>query len=271
MEFTYPPVEDPDWDYARTRFTAVRSPRSTWSQSVLSTDVDGYMVPNRDYPYQGLTTIVDGDLWKVLDGVGVAVERGGDRMVLEPDTVSARPAETVYRYQGEDATVTVTYRTGDRAAAVTVDIDGPDDTTVRAAPLVDLRRMPDGDSEVSVTEQDGYMSVDRDGMRAVIGPGCRTPTTTGIGWTYKLDSGDRVDDGAVRFDTATGQPLLVERLTAHDTPFTIGIAFGPDATVEQAAAARHRDFTAAGEHLRFETGDDRLDRFLAMRARTLDT
>ncbi|HEY9857263.1 MAG TPA: hypothetical protein V6D05_16075, partial [Stenomitos sp.] len=71
---TFPPLENPDWDHARTRRLALRVPTAEWCQSVLTTrELDGFQYLRTDYAYEGLLALLQGENWKILDRVGFQV------------------------------------------------------------------------------------------------------------------------------------------------------------------------------------------------------
>lgn len=270
MDYIYPPKERADWDHARNRFTHLRDPAATWSHSVFSTRVDGYVVPNRDFPHQGLTGVVGGEVWKAVDALGLRAVADGEPVGLEPASVSGDADHATYRYEGDGCAVTATYRlVGDRRARVEVEVEGDRNVAAEVAVLADVRPVNGGSGEVEVREDGGCLVIESGGVSAAVGPGAALERQDRIDWTYKLDSGDRMmDDGAVVFREDTRQPVLVERLRFETSRFSIGVAFGPDAgpdAVADAVAAEPEE--PAG--LSFDTGSERIDDYLAARTKAM--
>ena len=114
------PFEDPDWDYARAKKVMVRSPSVEWSSSVRSVNVEvpefgSFVMPNRNMPVEGLLVLLQGELWKAIDGVGVSFD---DSRPLKPSTVRYAVAAAQYRYCTDDGeALTVEYAAADAGVA----------------------------------------------------------------------------------------------------------------------------------------------------------
>lgn len=113
------PFEDPDWDYARTMKVLVRSPIMEWSSSVSSVqvqmpDLAKFWVPNRNMPVEGLTVLIRGEPWKVMDGVGISLEDGRR---LTPSTIHYSVGLARYDYLIDDGLITVEYAQADPGSA----------------------------------------------------------------------------------------------------------------------------------------------------------
>lgn len=270
IRFSYAPEEREDWDYARNRFTAVKNRGSSWSQSVFSTGVNGYILPNRDYPYQGLTSILEGEHWKFLDAIGLSVERGGERLDMEPEEVLVGPGTSEYVYtDNDDNTLKAEYRVQERKASVSIGYSGEGDVRLHAAPLLDLRRLPEDGETPSITSEDGVFTIKSGGMRLLIGPGADYTNRETVEWKYKLDSGERVEAEEVRFQEDRRSLFLLEKLTSHQDSLNLDIAFGPEAGRDDlGVAGRPGDEV---DVLPVDTGDRRLDRYLKMRASNLES
>ncbi|MBU3902054.1 MAG: hypothetical protein KKE04_01655 [Candidatus Thermoplasmatota archaeon] len=84
-EFEYEPVEKSE--PAKTQRILLRNPRVEFGQSIFSCRLGDYVIPNRDYHYEGLTAIVNNENWKFLDGIGFEVEN----FFLQPIKVRVLP------------------------------------------------------------------------------------------------------------------------------------------------------------------------------------
>lgn len=149
---SFPPMEQPDWDHARTRHLALRVPMAEWCQSVLTRrELDGYYYLATDYAYEGLLALLNGENWKVVDRIGFQVLVAGAAVELVPEPVSATPDWALYRYGSPQGALTVRYQlfaaeTG--VLSITYAWSGPA-AELRLKPLFDLRHMfyfsdPDG-------------------------------------------------------------------------------------------------------------------------------
>jgi hypothetical protein len=113
------PFENPDWDYARAMKVLVRSPTMEWSSSVSSVQVEmpdssKFWVPNRNMPVEGLTVLIRGEPWKVIDGVGISLEDGRR---LTPSTVHYSVGLARYDYLIDDGLITAEYTQADSGSA----------------------------------------------------------------------------------------------------------------------------------------------------------
>lgn len=270
MEFGYAPRERPDWGYARNRFTAVKDADATWSQAVFSATIGDYTVPNRDYPYQGLCRVTDDGYWKFLDALGLRVLAEGEDLALEPGHVRAAPDAATYAYETERGAVTATYRLTGKGAAVDVHTElDTDSATILVAPLVDIRPVTAGSpDDVDVHEQDGSLVIAANGKQVAVAPGAHHVDRERVTWDYKLGSGSRASDGAVRFAGETRSPVLVERLAVDAPSATFGIAMGADADAAAAKKAASAP-TDGSPAFTARTGDAELDRWLEARIATL--
>ena len=103
-----PAVEYPDWGYARNKRCVLMSPSAEWVQSVYSCqfELNGkhFIAPNRDYPYEGLLVYQDGENWKFIDCVALALQRQDGSpipLALDPasPTVRINPWKATYCYK----------------------------------------------------------------------------------------------------------------------------------------------------------------------------
>jgi glycogen debranching enzyme len=102
--FEFPSVESHDWGYARSKRCVLMSTSAEWVQSVTSFpfELNGkkFIAPNRDYPYEGLLVSQNGENWKILDCVALALFReDGQPLSLIGSNVKISPWETHYFYR----------------------------------------------------------------------------------------------------------------------------------------------------------------------------
>jgi glycogen debranching enzyme len=99
--------ENPDWGYCRTLRSVLMTPSAEWVQSVYSCqfDLNGkkFIVPNRDYPYEGLLASLDGENWKFLDCIALSLQSSDGQYLsfLEDSTyqsVHVDPWSVTYHY-----------------------------------------------------------------------------------------------------------------------------------------------------------------------------
>lgn len=106
--FEYEAKEALDWGYARNRRIVLMTPSAEWVQSVYSCPLDvrgkKLIVPNRDYPYEGLMVHQDGENWKFIDCVAVGLRRDDGSYVplhVDPKSpVRVDPWQVTYSYIG---------------------------------------------------------------------------------------------------------------------------------------------------------------------------
>ncbi len=102
------PIEDPDWGYARNKRCVLMAPSAEWVQSVYSAqfELNGkkFIAPNRDYPYEGLLVHQNGENWKFIDCIALALEYAGGQgipFVIDPaePLVNINPWRVTYCYK----------------------------------------------------------------------------------------------------------------------------------------------------------------------------
>ena len=106
LKLDIPPINNADWDFARTQRVSLRRPQSEWSSSVFSVPVNinslfglsQYVVPNRDFEYEGLFSIIDNENWKFLEALPIGIFGGGKWFELKAKTVIASPSKIIYEY-----------------------------------------------------------------------------------------------------------------------------------------------------------------------------
>ncbi len=190
----------------KTIHTVLKRPQASWAQSVFSVTANMKLMPNRDYPYEGLSMVVDDDNWHILDGIAVGLTGEGGR--LEQRGVTAYPWKTIYHYAKDDLNLDVEYyllRTNRQVAAARVLFTASRPVGVAVEPFADIRHMYDSSHprEHAQYMDEKLLMVDRDGIKVLIG----SPNTTSadawnlpVNWHYKLGSGyRRHSDGGADF------------------------------------------------------------------------
>jgi hypothetical protein len=107
-----PAIENADWGYARSKRCVLMVPSAEWVQSVYSCTftLNGkeFTAPNRDYPYEGLAVHQDGENWKFIDCIALALQHhDGNPIPFVIDTfsptVQINPWKVTYCYKILDA------------------------------------------------------------------------------------------------------------------------------------------------------------------------
>jgi hypothetical protein len=201
------PVEEKNPE--RTKHALLKRPQASWSQSVFSVPLGEKIVPNRDYPYEGLSVLINGENIHFLDGIAVGVKKEGDYVELFSKKVIASPWKMVYSYEGEGVNLTTSYylmnlwewQTGITASVV---LETTNASSLVIEPLVDIRHMYE-DSK----PEEHFCRVLSDGMLIRRGERCISLRTANdcevrtwkkeLEWWYKLGSGfrEKRDAGAV--------------------------------------------------------------------------
>ncbi len=119
---TFPAIDNPDWDHARTKRLALRSAGAEWCQScVTQREADSLYYHRTDFAYEGLLCLVGGENWKMVDRVGFGVLVDRKPYALTPTSVEATPDWVSYHYDSEAGPFVARYRI--------LDIAEPDGTT----------------------------------------------------------------------------------------------------------------------------------------------
>lgn len=107
----FQPEENPDWDGARNRRLALRTPGAEWCQSSLTVRTEeGFYRHRTDFAYEGLLSLVKGENWKFLDGIGFRLrDPEGGLMELVPCELLATPEEVTYTFAGADGVLSIRY------------------------------------------------------------------------------------------------------------------------------------------------------------------
>jgi glycogen debranching enzyme len=218
------PQENADWAFARNSRALLRNSIAEFSISTYSANASNFTSPNRDYPYEGLSALINGENWKFLDAVGFSLTRKSETLKLTPKNVLIFPYKAIYCYQiGEgkqEGELIVEYyllRLNKIANLnISFKIKGLKQTELRllVEPYVDIRHMylssiPSGHQ---VEELPNGISISREGKTLLIlskNPLVKKPALRTQNWKYKLGSGGReFIDGQLCF-TSEERPLFV--------------------------------------------------------------
>ena len=201
------PVEDPN--PAKTMHTILKRPSASWSHSVYSVPFAGKIVPNRDYPYEGLSYVLDGRNHHILDGIAISIV-GHE---LKPSRVLAYPWKVIYSYSGDVKLDVDYYLLGIDGNPGRIIIRASEPCTLEIEPLVDIRWMYDHSdpSAHRVEERDNGLLFGRDEIRAAIvtSSPCECQRWHHpVDWFYKMGSGYREEvDGKIVFRGEQREPV----------------------------------------------------------------
>lgn len=196
-------VEDMDWGGARTRQSVLLSGRTCWSQSVFPCRLGSWhWIPNRDYPYQGLTHVLDtGENWKFLDGLGIGVE--GVNLSPKEAIITPEVAEYAYKLSGGDneTVLSITFRIDPKTDSGVVEIQAfaglGSERNISFMPLVDIRHMYAASNPFAHRAGSAKSAIlaERDGkivaVKRMHGPAITITAGHVLDWDYKLGSGFR--------------------------------------------------------------------------------
>ncbi len=243
LVFSYPQEEKPDWGYARNRSFVLKRPDTCWSSSLFSVTKDGFILPNRDHPQQGLLFRVGGEYTKFLDAPMFKLLSEGEEVNMEPAEVKLTPWKATYIYRSESTTLEVTYYLSpsgfDNKAGgwIKFNIDSSlEDLELIVSPLVDIRKVGEESPDISdydISTDQGVLCVSKKGKELMIGGSeSMMDHREQIQWGYKLGDGYReVADGEVRFKEEKRDPVKMGALTfelSKRDEVKIGIACGKD-------------------------------------------
>jgi hypothetical protein len=206
QEIELSPIEDQK-PY-KTIHLILKSPRSSFSQSVYSVPFRRKIIPNRDYPYEGLSTIHRGENWHILDGVAF-----GCAMGLLPKRVIASHESFRYRYSSEGEWLEVLYRLGTRGELVIDYLSSVDE--IVAEPIFDIRHMYDPSKPAGhrVNPVDRGFVVEKDGVKVFfLSQALRrfVDEKSQTGWYYKLGTGELSDHGFIGEQSELFIPGVIE-------------------------------------------------------------
>ncbi|MEM3383117.1 MAG: amylo-alpha-1,6-glucosidase [Nitrososphaerales archaeon] len=156
--FDYDPVENPDWGFARTNRFILRNEVAEFGLSAHSTFIDlsfksknlHLTAPNRDYPYEGLSALIEGENWKFLDCFAFGIIKEGNVINLYPKKVYASTWFLNYTYEMRNKNkyqglLNTLYWLGKNKHAclnLEIEIDSSDkDFEFILAPFVDIRHI----------------------------------------------------------------------------------------------------------------------------------
>jgi len=213
------PVEDKN--PAKTRHVILKRPQASWSQSVFSVPFENKIIPNRDYPYEGLSVLIEGENFHFLDGIAVGAKKGLRYIKLRAKKVTAFPWKMIYYYENEEdlrkVNLAVTYylvdigaRQNSVSACVSLESNA---SSIVIEPIVDIRHMY-SDSE----PEEHFSRALNDGLHIRKDEKCISIRTVNecevrtwkkeIEWWYKLGSGFREKtDGGVVFQGEIKNPV----------------------------------------------------------------
>lgn len=203
---TLEPVENLGGGGSRTLHAILKRKHGTLAQSVFSCALRDKIAPNRDYPYEGLYAVLNGDSWKFIDAIAVGLKIRGEPIPLIPGPVTVSPWACEYTYEAGEGTLTVAYYLSDSDGClgyVRASLDKGAGASIIFEPYFDIRYMY-GESRPDAHAADltsGMLAVSVDGRTACLGlPGARLRESRHmLEWRYKLGSGDRREfEGRIR-------------------------------------------------------------------------
>jgi glycogen debranching enzyme len=222
LSIDLPPVENEN--SALTRHVILKQPQASWSQSVFSVPFGKKIVPNRDYPYEGLSVLIKGENFHFLDGMAVGLKKGGKYVKLWAKKVTVSPWKMIYYYENEEErlNLAISYYLMDigreqNGITACVSLES-NRSSIILEPIFDIRHMYDDSAPESHSCKilnDG-MLVWRDEKYSFI-PQISIRTADDcevirwkkkIEWWYKLGSGFRErEDGKVIFKGERKNPV----------------------------------------------------------------
>jgi glycogen debranching enzyme len=227
------PVEDRN--PAVTRHVILKRAQASWSQSAFSVpfgDLSEKIIPNRDYPYEGLSVLIGGENFHLLDGLAVGVKKRERYVKLRAKKVAAFPWKMIYYYENEEErlNLAITYylmNIGSEPKGITASVSLESNaSSVVIEPIVDIRHMYDKsapESHSCKALSDG-MLIWRDKKQITIRTVNKCEVRTWkkqIEWWYKLGSGFReknregaVFKGELKRPVSLGEISFVDGLTA---------------------------------------------------------
>ena len=219
------PVEDQN--PAKTLHTILKRPSASWSHSVYSVPFAGKIVPNRDYPYEGLSYVLDGRNHHILDGIAIGI-KGHE---LKPSRVLAYPWKVIYSYDGDVKLDVDYYLLGIDGNPGRIIIRASEPCTLEIEPLIDIRWMYDRSdpSAHRVKECDNGLLFSRGEIRTAVvtSSPCECQRWHHpIDWFYKMGSGYREEvDGKIVFRGEQREPVSLGTIRIADQKTSV-IAVG---------------------------------------------
>ncbi|MBU2559567.1 hypothetical protein KKA03_01575 [archaeon] len=197
-----PPIEHRN--PAKTKHVILKRPQASWSSSVYSVPLGNKIIPNRDYPYEGLSMLVGLENWHVLDGIATGVKINGKYVSLHPKSVSASPWRVIYKYENAGVKLNVGYylldvKSEGIATSVILDASAGKDKEISLAvePIADIRHMYHDSSpdEHWSSSTDGGLMLGRGPVSVMMGTNSKNFTAKtwlrSLNWHYKMGSGYR--------------------------------------------------------------------------------
>ena len=144
LSVTLGPVENLYGGGSRTLHTILKRKHGTLAQSVFSCPVRDKIAPNRDYPYEGLYAVLNGDSWKFIDAIAVGLNIRDQPVTLRPGPVTVSPWACEYTYRAGEGTLKVLYYLSDSDGClgyVRASLDKGADASILFEPYFDIRYM----------------------------------------------------------------------------------------------------------------------------------
>lgn len=242
--FTYPQEENADWDYARNKFFLLKRAQGCWSSSIFSVNVGDYLLPNRDYPHQGLLCKVDGTYTKFIDAVMFKLQDGDGTVDLNPTKVEVSPWKVIYFYNSEEVELKVEYfipKTQEKnklGACVKFNINSTNEKNWKliVSPLVDIRGLKEeSEKDHKLQENDENLKITKGNKEILFGPvEDFQEEREELDWKYKLDSGERkIEENKVFFKEENKTPSTLGKFTYKlKNELKLGIVCGKEVDKE---------------------------------------
>ncbi len=249
---TFPPLENADWDHARTRRLALRVPSAEWCQSSLTfRELDGLLYHRTDYAYEGMLALMHGENWKILDRIGFQVLVAGAPVELMPEPVSASPDWAVYRYSAPEGRFEIHYQlfsaadTGVLAASYRWQGEGDEPAQLILKPIFDMRHMfyySDPEGHQVLQKESRLLTIANHRHVALATSAAHSFESERQVWDlyYRLGSGDREQvQGQLQFKREFFRGVTLGRLVLDlERPVLLTVAAAPSED-EAVQAARY--------------------------------
>ena len=228
------PVENLHGGGSRTLHAILKRKHGTLAQSVFSCALRDKIAPNRDYPYEGICAVLNGDSWKFIDAIAVGIKIHGEPVPLIPGPVTVSPWACEYSYEAGEVTLTVTYYLSDSEGClgyVRASLNKSTDASIIFEPYFDIRYMY-GESRPAAHVADlssGTLSVSVDGRTACLSlPGASLRESRHmLEWRYKLGSGDRREfEGQIRPEAESRRIVSFCEIESHGSEAVLCFSCG---------------------------------------------
>lgn len=156
---SFMPEDAPDWDGARTRRFALRTPQAEFVQGCRTVTADAdWRRQQVDSPYEGLLALLCGENWKILDTIAFQVRFAGKAVALSDAPIDVDPLSAVVRHESHlglwETSWYLAPQEGSCGTVLRIGIRPPSGlpagVTVHLKPVFDIRHM------YSTSGQDGY-------------------------------------------------------------------------------------------------------------------